>query len=56
MLKDPELSLSDVLQAKAFSQLPNFDRCRRFCRFAWQAAAIRAMAEATASYQFENAT
>jgi len=35
MLKDPELSLSDVLQAKA--------------------AAIRAMAEATASYQFENA-
>ena len=35
MLKDPELSLSDVLQAKAFSQLPNFDRCRRFCHESW---------------------
>ena len=56
MLKDHELPLSDVLQAKAFrnsDRASKRDNLRRM-HLSWQVCAIRAMAEATVAYKFEN--
>ena len=73
MLKDSELPLSDVLQAKALlvyaltdriwpniisDTLSKINRHMDHCQLGLatcQVSAVRAMAEATASYKFENA-